>query len=383
MSLVRNLKGGVFTGITAFERLTNRGGAAYSGPLHEIKNFLVLQHASALGTAIHATPLFSALRRAVPESRIAVVASGFSLDVLRHNPNIDTLIATPSPLKDLKGAVQSLRSQFPFHRATFATVTPMGNERTRIALQALLSGASNRIGFTVQSELYRMPMVFDNTKSQIANNLRLVDALGHTPTHFEPQIFFSEHDMAVAQEVLASTGLENEQPVAVFITQTSVTQRKSWRPERFHEAATFLKERHGAHILFVGTASESQTIDQLRLGLPFRTTSVAGKTTLPQLAALMSLCNVGVALDTGPMHVGRAAGLPMVIIAPAWSPPIEWLPLGNDKFRILKNADMPSAPQDYTIDEVSVDDVTSALAELLARYPRSLAVNQRLQSKSR
>jgi ADP-heptose:LPS heptosyltransferase len=123
-------------------------------------------------------------------------------------------------------------------------------------------------------------------------------------------------------------------------------------------------------VLFVGTAAESAAIDELRGGLTFRTTNVAGKTTLRQLAAIMSLCNVGLTLDTGPMHIGRAVGLPMVIIAPAWSPPVEWLPLGNEMFRILKNADMPSAPADYIIDEVSVAEVTSALDELLTRYPR-------------
>jgi hypothetical protein len=70
------------------------------------------------------------------------------------------------------------------------------------------------------------------------------------------------------------------------------------------------------------------------------------------------------------MHIGRAVGLPMTIIAPAWSPPIEWLPLGIDRFRILKNADMTSAPADYIIDEVSVEEVQLALEELIARYPR-------------
>jgi hypothetical protein len=60
----------------------------------------------------------------------------------------------------------------------------------------------------------------------------------------------------------------------------------------------------------------------------------------------------------------------MVIIAPAWSPPIEWLPVDNDRFRIFKNADMPSAPPDYIIDEVSVAEVTGALEELLSRDRR-------------
>jgi ADP-heptose:LPS heptosyltransferase len=148
-----------------------------------------------------------------------------------------------------------------------------------------------------------------------------------------------------------------------------VTQRKSWRAERFRAAAEFLATRYGAHILFVGTAGESEAIEELRGHLTIPSTSVAGRTTLSQLAALMSLSTVGLTLDTGPMHLGRAAGLPMVIIAPAWSPPNEWLPLGNDKFRIFKNADMASATPDYIIDEVSVSEVTSALADLLTQYP--------------
>jgi hypothetical protein len=59
----------------------------------------------------------------------------------------------------------------------------------------------------------------------------------------------------------------------------------------------------------------------------------------------------------------------MAIIAPAWSPPLEWLPLGYPRYRILKNAEMEVCPADYVIDEVSVDEVTSALRDLLEAYP--------------
>jgi hypothetical protein len=59
----------------------------------------------------------------------------------------------------------------------------------------------------------------------------------------------------------------------------------------------------------------------------------------------------------------------MVIIAPAWSPEIEWLPLGNPRARILKKADLAEAPKDYIIDEVTVDDVKEALRDLLAAFP--------------
>lgn len=339
-----------------------------SNRLHQVSNFIVFQHATALGTVIHATPLFSALRQAVPSARIAAVASGFSLDALKNNPYIDTLIETPSPLKDLKSSVRSLRRQFPFRNSEFVSLFPSGNERTMVTLQALFSGASTRVGFAVERDLFRVPLAFDPTISQIANNLNIVKALGHTPTPFEPRIFFTEEDTSAVVELLGRSGVDISLPLAVFVTQTSVTQRKSWRSERFREVAVYLKERYRANIVFIGTAAESSAIDHLRSELPFATTNVAGKTNLAQLTALMNLATVGLTLDTGPLHIGRAAGLPMVIVAPAWSPPIEWLPVNNEQYRILKNADMPAAPPDYIIDEVSVAEVLSALDDLLSRF---------------
>lgn len=370
MSLPQALKSGLFQGIAAIERLTVSSRVP---SLDRATNFLLLQHATALGTAIHATPLIAALRSSVPNCRITVAASGFALEILRNNPGIDRLIETPSPLRDLRGAVRSLRAQHPFDKAPYVTLTSVGNERTRVAAQAILSGASTRVGFTVAPQLYRVPLSFDYTRSQIANNLRIVEALGHTSQHFEPQIFFTEADRTDAENLLAERGVPPGSPTSILITQTSVTQSKSWRPERFQAAATFLFERFGLHIVFVGTAAESAAIDQLRAALPFATTSVAGKTTLAVLAALMSNAAIGLTLDTGPMHIGRAVGLPMVIIAPAWSPAIEWLPLGDPRFCVLKNADLPSPSPGYIIDEVSVDDVTQALEAQMRRPTQPVA----------
>lgn len=362
MSFTQHVKRGAFTALAAAERAMRH---PWNRPLSEARNFLLLQHASALGTAIHATPLIPALRHAVPDARIAVAASGFSLDVLRHNPGIDQWIETPNPVKDLGGAVRSLRGRIPFDPGSFITLTTSGNERTLIALQAMFSGAETRVGFTVAPELYQVSLQFDLERSQIANNLRIIDALGHQPKHFEPEIFVSESDRASAHAILQKAGVAAGQAVAIFVTQTSATQRKGWRAERFRAVATHLHQRYGAHILFVGATSEAAAVCEIQQKLPFFTTSVAGQTSISGLAALMQMATIGVTLDTGPMHIGRAAGLPMCIIAPAWSPPIEWLPVGDQRFRILKNLDLPVAPPDYLIDEVSVDEVTAALDDLM------------------
>lgn len=366
MSFSEIAKDALSGSVAAVERMV---GPSDKRPLERVTNFLLLQHATALGTVIHATPLIPALRETVPGCRIAVAASGFGLEILRNNRGVDYLIETPSPLRDVKRAARTLRMQNPFHGTPYLVITSVGNERTKVAAQAVLSGATTRVGFTVAPRLFRVPLAFDFTRSQIANNLRIVEVLGHETHHFEPQVFFRPEDVSDMRALLAESGVDAELPMAIFITQTSVTQRKSWRSERFEQVAAFLAERYGMTAVFVGTAAESIAIEDIRRNLRVPSANLAGRTGLAGLAALMSMAAVGVTLDTGPMHIGRAVGLPMAIIAPAWSPPVEWLPVGNPRFRVLKNADMPSATPDYIIDEVSVDDVIEALTELIRLYP--------------
>jgi len=371
LSFKRFVKGTGFSAVAAVER---GFGAVRSGEreLSSFRDFLLMQHATALGTVVHATPLIPALREAMPDCRIAVAASGFALEVLRNNPGIEQLIETPSPLRDWRGAAEALRGNNPFRSGEFVIITPVGNDRTKIVLQSLFSGAGARVGFTQVPALYRAAFEFDYGKSQIENNLSILPALGHSTHHFEPQMFVGAEDVEWAERMLAERGVQAGQVVAAFVTQTSVTQRKGWRPERFQAAAEFLIQRYGAHIVFVGTASESAAIDELRKRIPHATSSFAGKTNLLQMAALLSLCDVGLTLDTGTMHVGRTVGLPMTIVAPAWSPPLEWLPLNNPRYRILKNAELDVCPPDYVIDEVSVEEVTEALRALLEEFPPTL-----------
>ena len=338
-----------------------------AGELRELKQFVLLQYAPALGSVVHATPLVAALRAAVPDANIIVCASGFAREIYRGNPAVDKLVITPNPTEQLFPAVAAIRRALP--RGRFATLTTPFSDRRAVGLSAVLAGAQNLVGFTGVPELYRAPLPFDPGKSQIANHLWIMQALGHDVRHYEPQMFFSVDDLEYARGLLQRFA-RPKRPAAVLVTQTSVTQRKSWRAERFVAVARVLRERYGMNVLLVGAAGERENVQQIAQqmgGASNGIQCVAGETGLLQLAALLSLCRVGVTLDTGTMHIGRAVGLPMVIIAPAWSPPLEWLPVGDPRFIILKKLDMTPAemPADYIIDEVSVDEVLAALERLL------------------
>jgi ADP-heptose:LPS heptosyltransferase len=159
-------------------------------------------------------------------------------------------------------------------------------------------------------------------------------------------------------------------PVLAMATQNGGRQRTGWHVERFAEVARFACQELGYAVVYLGTKDDAGAIEALRemagVGV-----SLAGRTSVPTLAAVLALSDALLSLDTGTMHVGRSVGVPMVVIGPCWQKPLEWLPLGLPQVRILRGEDRTDVPADYRLDEVQAIQVKDALRELTAAYPAS------------
>jgi len=79
-------------------------GAKRGRELSAARRFLFLQYDTALGSAVTATPIYEALRLAMPDAYIAVACHGISQQALKHNPNLDEIFVTPDPLKEWRRA---------------------------------------------------------------------------------------------------------------------------------------------------------------------------------------------------------------------------------------------------------------------------------------
>ena len=87
---------------------------------------------------------------------------------------------------------------------------------------------------------------------------------------------------------------------------------KRWPPESFAVLARRAQQHFGGTALFIGAPDESPLARQViaKLAGPWR--DYTGKTTLPQLAALLERADVMAANDTGPLHLAAALGRPVV-----------------------------------------------------------------------
>ncbi len=345
--------------------------------LRSIRNFLFLQYDTPLGSAVHATPLFEAIKTALPDAHISVVASPMAASVLHRNPFVDRCVVTPNPWQDFRGVVRAVRQ---IHRqlppSPACLVTTLGNQRSRLAFLAMFAGKAVRAGYMLATPLYDLPLDIDPNRSQIESNVDILRALGHEVAASEPRMFFGREEANYASDALSPIFGDATRPRIVYVTQNSGGQPNQWRVERFQQVIHALSRTFAAPPIFVGSAQEAQKIDALRERLNEKGTSLAGQTTVPQLAAVLSQCDVVVSLDTGTFHAARAVQLPGVVIAPGWQHPIEWLPFAHPRYRVLWGGPIPEETADRFIDEISVEQVTVATEDLLRLHPPSAAARK-------
>jgi ADP-heptose:LPS heptosyltransferase len=352
--------------LLAAERLVRGRGVEPA----RVRQVLVLEYRLPLGCVVHLTPVFEAMKRSRPEIEIAVATRGLGMEVLRHSRFVDHLIEAPDPTVDLGAAVWALRREL--RRRGFkpeCVLTGASDQRTRIALMGMLGARGWRGGFTVTPGLYQRPLAYDAGLSLIGNNLRLAKMIGCLAEVSRPRVFFSESNAARARELMREANPEGR-AIVVMVTQNSGGQNTGWHEERFGRVIRFAAER-GLAVVYVGTAGDAAAVEGIRAAAGGVGVSIAGRTTVSELSAVLAMSDWMVTLDTGTLHVGRAASVPMVVLGPSWQRPLEWMPLGVENVRILRAQDREGVPEGYRLDEIEAGAVIAALGELVEVYPAS------------
>ena len=347
--------------------------------LRAAKRFLCFQFETALGAAVHATPFYEALRRAIPDASITVAGTRVPYEVLKYNPHIDEFVLIPQPQLEWKRALGCFLTTVRRKRRQFdCVVMDSGNRRSRFMLLALVSGVRRRLGFSMPRDWNHASLQYDSTKSILDNNLRLVGLLGHPYNPTEPGVFFSQTELEHAESFRREHEISAQRPIVAIQTQTSGGEPNQWYDDRFVLVADHLYQSCGAQLIFVGTLREQARIDSIRNRMRAPSVSAAGRTDLPGLAALLAGCDLLVTLDTGTMHVGRSVGMPMVVIAPAKNPEHHWLPPRSERVRLLMRRDITCrecgklfCATRECMDQITAPEVMAAAEQHLTAFPCS------------
>lgn len=121
----------------------------------------------------------------------------------------------------------------------------------------------------------------------------------------------------------------------VALSPGAAWANKQWPPAHFTNLAARLERECGRVPVFVGGPSETALCADAARAAGGRAVSAAGRTDIPVLAALLGAADLLICNDSGPMHLGLAAGTRVVAFFGPTVPEFGFAPRDAERSRIL------------------------------------------------
>lgn len=262
-----------------------------------------------LGDVIHGLPVVNALKRARPDVRITWVVEPMPAPVLTPHPAVDRVIVFHK-----QGGLAGL---FDLHRQIrrerFDLVLNF-NIYFKSLFPTLLAGAKRRIGFDRARSrdgvwLFHDHRVPPRPRAHTQDMfLEFLELLGIPVRPLEWKLALTPAEREERDRFVARFG----RPIAALVP-ASANPKKDWPTDRYVELAERLDREHGLQVVLAGGpgARENAVARAIveRARAPVENALGNG---VRRLLWLTAAARVVIAPDTGPVHIARALGVPVV-----------------------------------------------------------------------
>jgi ADP-heptose:LPS heptosyltransferase len=102
----------------------------------------------------------------------------------------------------------------------------------------------------------------------------------------------------------------------VVVSPGATNPRRIWSHKKLTQLMTMLHNQYGFSFLIAGTPSDASSCEQLAQSVSECAVSIAGKTNMLQLTAIIRHSVLFIGNDSGPGHIAGALGIPTVIASP-------------------------------------------------------------------
>jgi len=279
---------------------------------------LLVRATNWLGDAVMTTPALAAVREGFPAARIVLLARPLVAELFRHHPDVDEVMVYERPGRH-EGALGRLRLGVELRRRRFDGALLLQNAFDA-ALIAFLGRIPERAGYPTDGRRILLTVPVPLTRAilerhEVEYYLCLLDGLGiprPVPAALKLAVTGEERETMATR--LASLGIGRGAPIVVINPGATYGSAKRWYPDRFAAVADALSAEWGARIVVVGSTAETPLAGEIEAAMRNPPVNLAGKTTVRELMALLSLSSFLVTNDSGPMHIGAALGVPLVAI---------------------------------------------------------------------
>lgn len=327
-----------------------------SDPQFRYRNILVIKP-GAVGDLLQLTPVFRALTRSGPSARTTLIVGGASTAALfRHDPNVDEVIVFDRRRTPLLPLWKDLR-------------------RKRFDLVLNFQRSNLRAWFLASAAFPCRVLVYHKARNRpvhaVVNYLETLAPLGISPTDIGLTLPLDEASRSFARETFRSLGLGTRPVVALNPGATHAVNR--WPPASFAALADRIREELGARAIVLGGPDDAGIAEEIVRQSRSKPPSLAGRTTLLQLGAVLEQCAAVVSGDTGPMHMATAVGTRVIALFGA-ADPVRTGPIGSGH-QVVRAKDVACVPcrsrtcsnriQRECMEKLDVTDVLGAVETAL------------------
>jgi lipopolysaccharide heptosyltransferase III len=318
----------------------------------QITNVLVIQLGD-IGDVVWATPTFWAVKESYPYANVSVLLrEGFGC-LLEADPSIYKIFEVKSShgnvLSNIIDQVQLIKN---LRNEEFDMIFDL-RSGDRGAIMARLTGAVIR-GSLYYTDvpfwrnwlfthlLTGLPAPKERVLGAAEQSLRIVRGFGIVGESAVPKLWVSDKVMARVYELLAECDMKPAQSESSYrwitVNPFSRWRYKEWADEKWVSIIDWLwHEFHIAAAIVGGKDEEARASDLVKKS-NCTVYNLAGKTTLDELAGILSLSSFHLGVDSAAPHIAAAVGTPtLTIFGPSdWR---DWAPVGDEHSVVVSDMD--------------------------------------------
>ena len=292
-------------------------------PTPQFSNILLIQLGD-IGDVVLTTPTIRAARETNPNARVSVLVRKPYGSLLAADPHLYQIVEA----EKFRGQLHQVIKLYVLFcwRLWSARYDLVIDLRTgdRGAIYAFLTGARVRIGREGGPKQFWRRLVFTRLLGALKaaplpahpgadQSLSVVQEVGIRASDSIPRLHVSPEALRRAREILAGAGIVPDAGI-VTINPYSRWRYKEWDDRRWAEVIDQLWAAKKIPVVLIGSPEEAAASEAIVAGRKERAVSVAGKTTLAELAAIVSLSRLHLGVDSAAPHIAAALNVPTVTI---------------------------------------------------------------------
>ena len=287
----------------------------------------LLSRTDRLGDLVLSTPVATALKKEFPEAEVFFLARNYAAEILDLHPHVDGVLRL-----DALGESMTMPSLVKLLRSYDFDAVLALYPRPELAWAFYRAAIPLRIGTGYRwfSALFNR-RVYEHRKDarrhEAEYNLQLLRPLGIADGRVEFHYHFDAvHEQALAEK-MAQWHLREPY---VVLHPGSGSSSRDWPLEHFAALAEQLSRKRDLQIGLTGSANEKALTAFIQKKSGAQTIDLTGQLSLTELAGVLRRADLFVGNSSGPLHVARMMGAPVMAFYPPITAcrPERWGPYG-------------------------------------------------------